>query len=1205
MTTNKLLILLLCLDHSSLSFAANAHNTTASVLHITRDHFSKILHTVLDDDTTLQHVQYAHEGTENGHDRQLIETPSQGVILTQNDDTWQKLVQHGWAWSKRHYNHKQVTHRGSRRRNLRSDLVDGGSKDAPKISPFVVCSASENQSGFQRRKEIVLSLKIPIEHAQTISNTMEESCFVVSSTAAAMESYQSEIAQAEADLPDETSEKGKKKVKLSPLLDALKVPGGTAMGILEDEDWSPPKIESEADLEKLKKRKRVNEFSQDNTTEVVDFNVRKWSKSFMVELIPGSVQDGASLEDVALDIIEYVKDMAQIPPGASSSTSYLRSNNTENSTLTANSAISTREAFSLTATVLNDEESSSNAMFPEGPSIWSTALSNGFEAHHGCQVLLDTLEVRPQSNQFEVILHPPSQFMKQAAVQSSAWNKDCALSLLMGLSVHPSVQTIEVSKPIVLASIEGKTNPQWITQSGQYNHRPFFSMSLDGTGQGEFVRRGRYSSISTCMYQHWRIICMNSPTVVGVADGGLDTDNCYLRDSSSSNLIYGRDANGWDFSQRKVVHYDDTFGDRIEESMGHGTYVSGIVNGRKSTDGINEVAGYADGTAPGSQLAFFDMEELNYGIADPGVERMLKSLYNPAIGAGDNKGARVINMSWGRSYYGEYTSFCRQYDAALRNDYPDLLLVVSAGNTGREGSSSIQDPASCKNPLAVGASLSDGTDSLWKENGIEYLADYSSRGPTQDNRMKPDIVAPGHFVLATLAVPGTVGECDGDSEPDVDNNNSGGAGVKYTTGTSMASPVLAGAAAILRQYFEEAYCDPSTCCGSKGCAASFNPSGSLIKAVLMNGAQPLTGGVQYVPNGDILYDQPLQPYDSNQGMGRVNLINSVPLAGQNNMQMKVVNNKFIVNGYKDIITLLIDKADCERDLSVTLAWYDPPATSGCKSCVVNDLDLFIRTSSGIVYPNGGSSKDSKNTVERIQISSSDGEEVRIVVEAKNFATYGEKYSLAITGCFSIRSTSTTAPIVQQEWQVDDIAEYSTPSTTAPIDQVDDIAEYSASSIERSFCPSDRLLQVALNTAHDGQQLTWNLIKSLNDGDVERIANGPGGSSGYENNKEYLFSACLEPSTRYRFQIRNTLGYSIEGWYKLTYNGLEIFSSQWAPRDQMGRVSTFRFGTNQYGMYQQLASNTFTPHVEFSESAEFGINGDENSNDGSRHMRRDR
>ena len=97
-------------------------------------------------------------------------------------------------------------------------------------------------------------------------------------------------------------------------------------------------------------------------------------------------------------------------------------------------------------------------------------------------------------------------------------------------------------------------------------------------------------------------------------DGGLNTNNCYLRDSSSSNLIYGRDANGWDFSQRKVIHYADTFGDRSEESMGHGTYVSSIVDGRKSTDGINEVAGHADGTAPGSQLAFFDMDE-GYGLS--------------------------------------------------------------------------------------------------------------------------------------------------------------------------------------------------------------------------------------------------------------------------------------------------------------------------------------------------------------------------------------------------------------------------------------------------------------------------------------------------------------------------------------------------------------------------------------------------------------
>ena len=154
-----------------------------------------------------------------------------------------------------------------------------------------------------------------------------------------------------------------------------------------------------------------------------------------------------------------------------------------------------------------------------------------------------------------------------------------------------------------------------------------------------------------------------------------------------------------------------------------------------------------------------------------------------------------------------------------------------------------------------------------------------------------------------------------------------------------------------------------------------------------------------------------------------------------------------------------------------------------------------------------------------------------------------------------------------------------------------------------FCPSDRLFLVGLSTSNDGGQLAWNLIKSLSDGGIERITNGPIGSFGYENRKEYLFSACLEPTTRYRFQLRNTSGNSIEGSYKLTYGGLEIFNSQWTSQDQMGRVSTFRFETDQNGMYQQLASSAFSPHVELSESADIGVRGDEASNDGSRHMRR--
>lgn len=951
MSVVKLLLLSLCSGYPSQVLAVDADtildtddrlSTTihSSTFFLTRDHISRILHTSLDDhdDVLLRDMHVAHHGD---NDRRL-----------QQDIAWQKIVQHGWEWSKRSSSSQIRTgasSSSSSRRNLRSDKADSRRLKAEHLAPFIVCSASQDQSGYKRRQALVESLNITKEHAQTISNTDEESCFIVTSSAEAMELYQSQIAQQNNGTSDqqvvvEDDDDDKPKLKLGPLVDALKVPQGTAMGILEDENWSPPNITSLADLDSMVEE-ITNEFSYEKVTKKVKVDIRKWTRSIMIELLPGSIQDGTSVEEVAKDIVEYVKIMAQIPPpnitsSTNSTSSYLRKLDATNETSTTTTIdtgikppVSMREAFSLTATAAppNDDDDRNNNSTnggdkpkdPKPKNVWSDALTKGFEAQHGCQVMLDTLEVRsrrapkpkPSKDdkddnddsevdednslavmaEFEVILHPPSQFMKEAAVQSSVWNKNCVLSLLMGFSVHPLVQTVQVSQPIVLASIGGVTNPQWITQSGEKNSRPFFGAGLDGKGQ-----------------------------VVAVADGGLDTDNCYFRDSSASDSIYGRDSSSWDFSQRKIVHYDNTFGDKGDISSGHGTSVSCILAGRKSSDGSNEERGYADGTAPGSLLAFFDMENDNDGIGDPGVDRLLASLYKSGQG-GAKKGARVINASWGRGYYGQYTSYCREYDSALRDEYPGLLFVVSAGNTGRDGASSIQDPASCKNPLAVGSSLSYGSDAHYNEKGIEYLADYSSRGPTYDKRIKPDIVAPGHFVLAADANPDSTGECDGYGEPDVKQSERGGEGTHYITGTSMAAPVLAGAAAILRQYFEEGFCNASLCCGYQGCAGSMDPSGSLLKAVLMNGAQPLQGGVQYVPGGEIL-GRSLQEYDSNQGYGRVNLINSVPLVGENSMQMQVVNDKLIVNGNKDVYTLYIDRNICggDRPLSVTLAWYGKP-----------------------------------------------------------------------------------------------------------------------------------------------------------------------------------------------------------------------------------------------------------------------------------------
>lgn len=553
----------------------------------------------------------------------------------------------------------------------------------------------------------------------------------------------------------------------------------------------------------------------------------------------------------------------------------------------------------------------------------------------------------------------------------------------------------------------------------------------------------------------------------------------------------------------------------------------------------------------------------------------------------------MINASWGRSYHGQYTSFCRSYDAFLRNKYPDLLFVVSAGNTGRSGASSIQDPADCKNPMAVGATLSSGSDLRRDELGIEYLADYSSRGPAQDGRMKPDICAPGHFVLSARANPDMVGECDGDTASNAARNELGGPGVKYTTGTSMAAPVLAGSAAIIRQYFEEGYCNPTSgkCCGYKGCGSHINPSGSLLKAILMNGAQPLKGGVQYVPSGEVLQEpeQQLRAYDSNQGMGRVNLSNSVPLAGENQMSMMIVNDKPLVNGEKDIYTLFIDESNgCTRELSATLSWYDPPGTPGCTRCLINDLDVSIKQSSGVTYPNGRRNRDTVNTVERVQTEVTNGEEVRIIVDATNLSLYSQKYSLAITGCISSESNgSATEAIVGRSPQTKQPTERPTKQPTKqptkkPTKQPQAISAYSSARAETITDCSDRLFKVALSTGEDGQDLSWSLIGSTNQGGIERLISG--GGSGYSQNEQYVRSACLDPGKRYRFQVKNTAHNNISGRYKLTYAGKVVFNA----RGGMGRASTFRFKTEDDGSFKQLGSNTFETHVSFNDETEVPI-----------------
>uniref|UniRef100_A0A7S4JZ64 subtilisin n=1 Tax=Odontella aurita TaxID=265563 RepID=A0A7S4JZ64_9STRA len=220
----------------------------------------------------------------------------------------------------------------------------------------------------------------------------------------------------------------------------------------------------------------------------------------------------------------------------------------------------------------------------------------------------------------------------------------------------------------------------------------------------------------------------------------------------------------------------------------------------------------------------------------------------------------------------------------------------------------------------------------------------------------------------------------------------------------MAAPVVAGSVALILQYFQEGWYP----CGAKNCGSAITPSGSLLKAVIMNGAQDLEGKVKR--DGKTAKNVKLRSYDNKQGMGRIDLLSSLPIAGENSINTLVVNNREIADG--QVESIVVESTCSNLLLSVTVAWYDPKGMQSCKQCLINDLDLLIireriaagkRVDRPVYFPNGKKQPDKKNNVERIQVSDAkESETYRIQVSANNLAKPGkQKYSLVTTGCFRI------------------------------------------------------------------------------------------------------------------------------------------------------------------------------------------------------------
>ncbi len=183
-------------------------------------------------------------------------------------------------------------------------------------------------------------------------------------------------------------------------------------------------------------------------------------------------------------------------------------------------------------------------------------------------------------------------------------------------------------------------------------------------------------------------------------------------------------------------------------------------------------------------------------------------------------------------------------------------MFFSAGNAGGNGNGdrTVTIDASAKNVVAVGSE-----QTTLGSTDINYVAFYSSKGPTYDSRIKPDLVATGDALLSANAL----------------GNGQQSCSTIEMTGTSMASPAAAGNALLVRQYFQ----DPNkkfwtaVCNSGYPFCRSFTPSGALVKAILVHSGVGMT-----LFNGGDQYDVPLgPPPDYMQGFGRIGLMNVLPL----------------------------------------------------------------------------------------------------------------------------------------------------------------------------------------------------------------------------------------------------------------------------------------------------------------------------------------
>jgi serine protease AprX len=261
--------------------------------------------------------------------------------------------------------------------------------------------------------------------------------------------------------------------------------------------------------------------------------------------------------------------------------------------------------------------------------------------------------------------------------------------------------------------------------------------------------------------------------VVAVVDSGISTAHPAL-------------------AQKVVASVSFVTGDpSTDDAFGHGTHVAGIIAG-VSSPASKVTPLYTGGVAPGAKLVNVRV----LGADGSGYTSDVIAGIDWVINNRAKYNIRVLNLSLGHPV-AESSLTDPLCEAVMRAANAGIVVVAAAGNMGRSPDNhmvlgSIMSPGNSPFAITVGAVNTFGTVS----RGDDAVATYSSRGPTRfDMTVKPVVAAPGNRIISLEAY----GSYLPRNYPTTHVAGSGPNSYMYLSGTSMATPMVSGAAALLLQ----------------------------------------------------------------------------------------------------------------------------------------------------------------------------------------------------------------------------------------------------------------------------------------------------------------------------------------------------------------------------------------------------------------------